>query len=380
MRILMVNHGVAASFKGGDSVQINETTQRLYQRGHEVAITNNDQPNTEGFDLVHIFNCRQVSSFKKQLDSCNNSNVPVVVSPIWISIPRAFWGSRTTFSAIQDAFETGNTNHQSLQQLKERKLVLDEGGELFYSHGKANEERFCIPELRSLIQKVTGLLPNSLLEMQATRDDLLWAGNKFGIAKYGVNPKTFLDANAKDFQEKTGIRHPFIMQAGRIEPAKNQAMLCWALRNINIPIVLVGSSENWPAYAELCKQISGEKLTIIDHLPQSLLASAYSAAAVHVLPSWCETCGLVSLEAALNNTPVVGSTFGHELEYLQDDALYVDPADEDSVRSTVIQAWEEGVHNPRVRNLKKRVLNEFNWENTTDSTIKLYEQVLNKVT
>ena len=32
-----------------------------------------------------------------------------------------------------------------------------------------------------------------------------------------------------------------------------------------------------------------------------------------------ETCGLVSL-GALSGTPVVGSTFGHELEYLEGDA------------------------------------------------------------
>ena len=118
------------------------------------------------------------------------------------------------------------------------------------------------------------------------------------------------------------------MQAGRIEPGKNQAMLCWALRNTDIPIVLIGGSKHWPAYAELCRSISGSRLTIIDHMPQNLLASAYAAAAVHTLPSWMETCGLVSLEAALSGTPLVGSTFGHELEYLEGDAWYADPGDE----------------------------------------------------
>ena len=94
-------------------------------------------------------------------------------------------------------------------------------------------------------------------------------------------------------------------------------MLCWALRHTDVPIVLIGGSKHWPSYAELCSSISGHRLKIIDHIPQSLLASAYAAAAVHALPSWMETCGLVSLEAALSGTPLVGSTFGHELEYLE---------------------------------------------------------------
>tara|TARA_Y100001968_G_C19391296_1_gene735740 strand:+ start:367 stop:1503 length:1137 start_codon:yes stop_codon:yes gene_type:complete len=374
MKIIMVNHSGAENFKGGDSVQIRETTERLCQRGHQVAITNTSDPNPNGFDLVHIFNCREVGTFENQVESCKLQNIPVVVSPIWISIPKAFWGSRASFSAIQDAIDSGNEDN--LERLKERALVLDESNESFYSHGIGHEERFGIKKLRKVIQKVDGLLPNSLMEMKAIREDLLWKGNCFNIANYGVNPKIFLDANPKDFVDELNIKYPFVLQAGRIEPAKNQAMLCWALRKTNIPIVLIGSSDNWPAYGELCKQISGKKLTIIDHLPQKLLASAYAAASAHILPSWCETCGLVSLEAALNNTPVIGSTFGHELEYLKDDALYVDPADTDSILQTVLQAIDEGKNHPRVHRLKKRVISEFNWEKTTDSTIKLYSDII----
>ena len=46
------------------------------------------------------------------------------------------------------------------------------------------------------------------------------------------------------FRETTGIKGDFILQAGRVEAGKkNQAMLCWALRNTNIPIVLIGSTK-----------------------------------------------------------------------------------------------------------------------------------------
>ena len=141
--------------------------------------------------------------------------------------------------------------------------------------------------------------------------------------------------------------------------------------------MLIGGSKHWPAYADLCKKISGENLHIIDHLPQPLLASAYAAAAVHVLPSWMETCGLVSLEAALAGTPLVGSTFGHELEYLEGDAWYADPGDANSLRAAVIKAWEAGRHHPRAVAMKRKVLERFNWERTVDSTEKLYRRVLN---
>ena len=85
-------------------------------------------------------------------------------------------------------------------------------------------------------------------------------------------------------------------------------MLCWALRETNLPIVLIGGNKHWPSYTELCQRISGDKLKVINHLPQELLASAYAAAAVHVLPTM-ETCGLVTMEATL--VGLMSSTFGH---------------------------------------------------------------------
>ena len=64
-----------------------------------------------------------------------------------------------------------------------------------------------------------------------------------------------LDADEKIFREYSGIKGDFVMQAGRVEPGKNQAMLCWALRKTKMPLVLIGGTKHWPAYAEICKAI-----------------------------------------------------------------------------------------------------------------------------
>ena len=222
-----------------------------------------------------------------------------------------------------------------------------------------------------------GLLPNSWLELKAVQTDLHWCGDRFEVAHYGVEPRVFLDADPEPFRQHTGIRQPFVLQAGRVEPGKNQAMLCWALRNTNLPIVLIGGTKHWPSYAQLCKAISGDRLVLIDHLPQELLASAYAAARVHCLVSWMDTCGLVSLEAALSGTPVVGSNFGHELEYLRGDAWLADPGDPASITQAVVAAWEAGPHSQRPQKLKRRILEEFNWERTVDATEALYARVIN---
>ena len=75
MRILLVNHGTAGEWGGGDGVQLRETGKRLQQRGHEVAAVNADQPDVRGFDLVHLFNCRIEGSLRQQIScfACQSS-------------------------------------------------------------------------------------------------------------------------------------------------------------------------------------------------------------------------------------------------------------------------------------------------------------------
>lgn len=379
MKILLVNHGTAADWGGGDGVQIRETAKRLEQRGHQVQMVNSDSPDVRGFDLVHLFNCRVQQSFEQQMKCCKAAGTPVVVSPIWVSLTRAIWGSRGTMGVLKLAMEQGEeAAGLLLERLRRRELVVElpDGG--LHANGSGMNNEASINLVRLLLQQADGLLPNSWLELQAVRTDLHWCGDLFEIAHYGVDPKLFIDADAEPFRKLTGIQTPFVLQAGRIEPAKNQAMLCWALRHTHLPIVLIGSSKHWPAYAQLCKAISGERLHLIEHVPQDLLASAYAAAAVHALPSWMETCGLVSLEAALSGTPLVGSTFGHELEYLENDAWYADPADANTLRSAVLSAWEAGRHSERTIRMKRKVLERFNWEQTVDATEKIYERVLSK--
>ena len=380
MKILLVNHERAGEWGGGDGVQLRETGKRLRQRGHEVVEVNSDSPNAQGYDLVHIFNCRIQESLEQQLASTKNVNVPVVISPIWVSIGRALWGSRATDGILRKGVRDGDDSiRELLDQLRQRTLTVQLGeGVTVEATGSMSTGTQGMQRIGELLQNCNGLLPNSWLELQAIRSDHNWSGNNFEIAHYGVDPKIFLDADPKPFQKETGITEPFVLQAGRIEPAKNQAMMCWALRKTNLPVVLIGGRKHWPSYAELCQNILGDRLTIIDHLPQHLLASAYAAAGVHVLPSWMETCGLVTLEAALSGTPVVGSTFGHELEYLKGEAWYCDPGNPETIRTAIIEALEEGKYGSKSCRLKRRILEEFNWEKTVDSTERLYRKIINE--
>jgi len=376
MNILLLNHGKAGEFRGGDAAQIRHTAEWLRRFGHRVTVLQSDRPDCSGFDLVHLFNCRHPGAFQSQVAAAQGQGAPVVVSPIWISLGEGLWGSRTAMAILKQALLEPATAEAQLQHLKNRSMVLQWEHER-YDFPSGNESiQANYRRIGTLLQKASALLPNSYLELQSVRRDLHWHGDCFEVAPYGVDPGPYLNADPKPFRSWSGIQGPFVLQAGRVEPAKNPAMLLWALKDSGLPVVLAGGTENNPDYVELCRAIGGDRLRLVEHLPTDLLASAYAAASCHALPSWCETCGLVTLEAALTGTPVVGSTAGHEVEYLQGDAWLADPADPAAIRTAVEQAIGAGRDSERPRRLRQRILAEYNWLRTAEATEAIYRRVL----
>ena len=376
MKILLLNHEQAGEFRGGDAVQIRHTAHWLRRFGHHVEVQQTNSPVCSGFDLVHVFNCRHPDAFRGQMQAALQQGMPVVVSPIWISLSEALWGSRTAMAVLKEILRDPAQEAGQLEHLRHRTMVLCLG-EDEHRYPAANQStQHSYRSIGVALARASALLPNSWLELQSVRRDLLWHGGCYAVAPYGVDPGPFLHADPEPFRRWSGIEGSFVLQAGRIEPAKNPAMLLWALKDTGLPVVLAGSTDIWPDYVELCRAIGGDRLHLVEHLPAELLASAYAAASCHALPSWCETCGLVSLEAALSGTPVVGSTVGHEVEYLQADAWLADPADPTAIRLAVEQAIAAGRDSERPRRLRQRVLEQFNWLRTAEVSEALYRRVL----
>lgn len=378
LSILLVNHGRAAELVGGDGVQLEATARGLRRRGHQVRVACSDQPDPAGADLVHIFNARTDQALAGQLAAVRQAGLPVVVSPIWIPLGPARWGMLAARAVLERLQQDPAGGERLLEQLIRRSLALHCDGELLRAHDCGARMAARIERIAGLLAEVEVLLPNSWLELAAVRRDLGWWGTAVEIAPYGVDPRLFSDPDPEPFRALSGLRGPFVLQAGRVEPPKNPAMLLQALRHSPLPVVLAGRHDIDPAYTALCRAIGGERLQLHGHLSPPLLASAYAAASVHALPSWCETCGLVSLEAALAGTPVVASIAGHESAYLGADAWYCDPADPDSVRQAVEAALAAGRSDQRVRRLQARVRAEFHWQAMVEASERSYRLALER--
>jgi len=104
-------------------------------------------------------------------------------------------------------------------------------------------------------------------------------------------------------------------------------------------------------------------------MPQRELAGYYRKAKVHILPSWFETTGLSSIEAAAMGCNIVITDKGDTREYFGDDAFYCDPANPASILETVEKASAAGIN----ENLQKKILEKYTWQQAALQTSKAYQ-------
>lgn len=377
MNVLMVNHPLAETFRGGDLVQMRKTAAAL--RFYGVCVTESFAPDPAptGFDLAHVFNLRTTRDTLSQLTHLKGFGIPVVLSPLYLDPSVSLWGSRAVAGLFQDD-PAPDLVAARLANLRDRNVTVTIPDGPVYTAQAANRP---YPDYdraqRSALGLVDLLLMNSLLELHTMTRTLRVTNLPFAVAPLGIDPAAFRNPDPEAFVRKYGVKD-FVLQVGRIEAPKNQLLLAVACRQAGLPLVLIGDPRQ-PQYLEWIRRHGGPDLRVIPHLPQEELANAYAAARVHALPSWGEICGLVNLEAAACGAAVVTGTQGYELEYLGDLADYCDPADVESIRGAVRTAWDRYPSDAGRRDrLRVRVLERYTWEASARATFEAYCRVLNR--
>ncbi|HET7009355.1 MAG TPA: glycosyltransferase, partial [Anaerolineales bacterium] len=167
----------------------------------------------------------------------------------------------------------------------------------------------------------------------------------------------------------------FVLEVGTIYPVKNQLGLIEALFDLPVPIVFVGQvMEAYADYAAACRNAASRrgKVIFVEQLPHEELPAVYRTAAVHALPSWRETPGLVSLEAAVAGCKIVSTSIGSARDYFGEEAWYCHPGDPASIRNAV----EAALAAPRTPALERRVKEEFTWERAAEAMLASYRKVV----
>lgn len=360
-RVLMTTHQRALEMLGGGETQLFETLLALREQGVVADVSVSLRLPEEPYDLIHAFSLYHGDKVERLERTCK----PLVVSTIFrdnaafypVTVGVAVFRQQGA-SQVEEALRAWKEGRLRVQGLDPQSL--DE------------PEDLCRVKER-VVRRAQILLPNCQWELSALRRYFRLGYKPAQVVPNAVRPERFVQATPDAFVQRFGLRD-FVLCAARIEPFKNQLMLIWALRGTGIPLVLAGKVSE-PEYGALCRQWAGENVHFVGELSPELLASAYAAARVHAMPSWAETPGLTSIEAALAGCAIVVGDQGAEREYFADFAYCCNPADVDSVREAVLKAWEDRDMTKREA-FREYILKHYTWDETARATAEAYERVL----
>ena len=329
-------------------MQIDQTAAHLSALGVNVQVSFTADVRPEDYDIIQ--------GFSLPLDvmrRSRNLQVPVVLSTI-------YWGREYTTGQHR----TGNFLATWAARIRVGLALLRSS-----LQGRVSEKCEVLIEhlttKRVIYEMAALLLPNSESEAEAIRREL------------GVTTPCHVVPNAVDAERFTpGLEQApreYVLFSGRFEPHKNQLGLIRALKNQSWPVVLVGKAHpHHPDYYRQCRREAPSHFRILDGVPHEELVPLYRGARVHILPSWFETTGLVSLEAALCGCNVVTTDRGYAKEYFGELAWYCDPASPGSIRAAIRAAWDAPVKPA----LRTHILNHFTWQHTAQATLEAFRDVL----
>ena len=351
---------------------LRKTAAALEARGVEVTESIEPEPHPRGYDIAHVFNTHPPPGILRQVASLKRHGVPIVISPIYHHMPFLSWASM----CIKQIFATERSKlemAQFLEALRQRqlKITLPDGGTVNCVDGMPNSGKY-LQTQREILQQADYLLPASYLEIAQMQNVLRVLNKPFCVVPFGMDAQDFLRADPELFAAKYGLRD-FVLQVSRFDGSKNQLMLLRALRDTQLQVVLIGNLLS-PDYVEMCRRQATDRVTIIPYLPIEELRSAYAAARVHVLPSFMETCGLVTMEAALADCNVVTSCTGNEVEYFRELAYYCDPVDLTSIRDAVVAAYDNYPRDAaRRQRLRDLIVQNYSWPSAAAAIHAVYK-------
>ena len=355
INVLFIARATLYESPGGDTVQIIKTAEGLRKLNISVDIgLSSETFDYQKYDIVHFFNIIRPADILYHF----NKSKRTVISTIFVDYTETEIKTSSAFRAILTKVLGGDF----MEYLKAvSKAIL--GKEKVRSNSYLFKGQF--NSMKYLYKNADALLPNSYSEMSRLQKKF---GKTKALLQKVVNAVEPIDNIEPYLKYKDSI-----VCIGRIERRKNQLHLIKAVNNLDISCYIIGKPAlNDYKYYEMCKKEAGDNVFFIEALPQLEVYSIMKAARVHVLPSWFETTGLVSLEAAYYGCNIVITNKGDQEEYFGKNAFYCEPQNVESIKNAILQAYEA----PFSNEFKNIISQQYHWNKTAEQTKECYLKLL----
>jgi glycosyltransferase involved in cell wall biosynthesis len=184
-----------------------------------------------------------------------------------------------------------------------------------------------------------------------------------------------------DVRERYGLRQPYALYVGTLQPRKNLVRLVRAyaqLRQRQVAeweLVLAGG-QGWQAepLAALVQEFAlGAVVRFLNYVPDPDLPTLYRGARFFCFPSLFEGFGLPILEAQFYGVPVMSANNSAMPEIAGDAALLVDPTDVDAIAEAMLRLSQDEALRQQLIAAGHENVKRFSWEKAARATLAVLE-------
>src|SRR5450432_613257 len=329
IKVAMVVRSTLYTVPGGDTIQAMQTARSLRMQGVNADIKlTNETIDYNNYHLLHFFNITRPADI---LYHIRKAKIPFVISTILINYSEYDKYHRKGLAGMLFRYLPGDT----IEYLKViSRWILGKDKMMSLSYAWKGQKK----SIHEIITKATLILPNSSSEFIRLKQI------------YGCQTNHIVIPNAVD------------------------GNLIRAINNTSFQLLIIGApAPNQPAYYQMCREEALGNIRFIEHIPQEELVAYYQKAKVHVLPSWFETTGLSSLEAAAMGCNIVITDKGDTKEYFGSHAVYCSPSSPESIYAAI----EKASSLPPDEILQNKISNFYTWKLAGQQTAEGYKKIIN---
>jgi len=345
---------------------------------------------SENFYHLYAFNFRNRRRFEKIQFPTENYDVKVSAIPQRLMTMWWLFFNRPSLEKVVGECDLYHVSELCIQPVKKAKTVafVHDLTTILYPEYHTASNVFLHRERFKRLNRVDGVLTNS----QATKRDIVnhlkIHPDKVFVTHLGAGPrfKPLEPSFRQPILDIYGLKKPYILFVGTLEPRKNVETLIRAFNELKekywIPhqLVLVGR-KGW-LYQTIFKAIesSPNKTDILhlDYVPDEDVPALMSGAEVFAYPSFYEGFGLPVLEAMQCGCPVITSNVSSLPEVGGEACLYVHPESADELAEAINNVIKDKSYQSVLAGKGMERARLFSWEKCAEETLEAYEQVMGK--
>ncbi len=216
----------------------------------------------------------------------------------------------------------------------------------------------------------------ALLGVAPERVAVTYLGVDLDVFRPGVS-----DAQMGELLARYGVRQPYVLYVGKLDPRKNLPLLIRAFDAIASAFpehqLIVAGNPGWDyqeIYDAAARVSCRERVRLVGFVREPDLPAMYAGADLFVYPSSYEGFGFPVLEAMACGTPVITSNVSSLPEVAGDAALLIDPLDVDGLAAAMRRVLSDGDLRRQMRAKGLEQARRFTWEETARRTLQVYEE------